>query len=155
MAYSSNDLNEQYRFVPRVRFPNGEGVNLVVLQERLQDECDSNGIPVAFRSDTLKTGGLFSKQAEEILILYNPEHSADYLQFLIRITHQGKYAFMDVFKVGGSKNFARENNAHDSNGGGFAVAQGIFNKLSGHSQKLQEEENFYTILSDCLQNIIS
>ncbi len=150
MAYSSNDLNEQYRFVNRVRFPNGEGVNLVVLQERLQDECDSNGIPVAFRSDTLKTGGLFSKQAEEILILYNPEHSTDYLQFLIRITHQGKYAFMDVFKVGGSKNFARDNKAH-----GGSMAQGLFNAISGHNQKLQEEENYYTILSDCMQNIIS
>ena len=77
MAYTANDLNDQYRFINRVRFPNGDGVNLVVLQERLQDECDSNGIPVAFRSDTLKTGGLFNKQVEEVLVLYNPQHATD------------------------------------------------------------------------------
>lgn len=54
MPYSQNDLNEDYRFINRVRFPNGNGINLVALQEILQDECDANGIPVAFRNDTLK-----------------------------------------------------------------------------------------------------
>lgn len=148
MAYTSKDLNDDFRFVNRVRFPNGDGVNLIALQNALQNECDSNGIPVAFRNDTLKTGGFLSKQTEDILVLYNPDHATDYLQFLIRITHQGKYAFMDVFKVGGSKNFARDNKAH-----GGSVTQGIFNALSGHSQKLQEEQNYYTILKDCFENI--
>lgn len=150
MAYTANDLNDEYRFINRIRFPDGNGVNLVNLQERLQDECDSNGIPVAFRSDVLKTGGLFNKQTEEVLVLYNTQHPTDYLQFLIRITHQGKYAFMDVFKVGSSKNFRNYNKAQ-----GGSVMQSIFNGLSGTNQKMQEEENFYTILSDCFENVIS
>ncbi len=149
MAYTTNDLNDNYRFINRVRFPDGGDVNLSALQNLIQEEADSNGIPVAFRNDVLKTGGMFSKQTEDILILYNPDHAADYLRFLIRITHQGKYAFMDVFKVGGSKNFGRDNKAAGS------TAQKVFNKISGHSQKLQEEENYYTILSDCLANIIN
>lgn len=150
MAYFQRDLNEDYRFINRIRFPDGNGVNLAVLQEKLQDECDANGIPVSFRNDTLKTGSLFSKQVEDVIVLYNTDHPSDYLQFLIRITHQGKYAFMDVFKVGSSKNFRNDNKAT-----GGSTTQKIFNSLTGHGQKLQEEENFYTILTDCLENVIS
>ena len=150
MAYTANDLNEDYRFINRIRFPDGSGVNLVKLQERLQDECDSNGIPVAFRSDVLKTGTVFSRQSEEVLVLYNTQHPSDYLQFLIRVTHQGKYAFLDVFKVGSSKNYRNLNAA--SNGSNIAKIGNIF---KGTTAKLQEEENFYTILSDCFDNIIS
>lgn len=150
MAYGASDLNEDYRFINRIRFPDGNGVNLVTLQEKLQDECDSNGIPVAMRSDVLKTGGMFNKQTEEVLVLYNTQHPTDYLQFLIRITHQGKYAFMDVFKVGSSKNYRNSNVA--ASGSTFRK---LANAISGTNSKLQEEENFYTILTDCFENIVS
>lgn len=155
MAYTEKDLVEDYRFINRLRFRDGSGVNLVSLQEALQDECDANGIPVAFRSDILKTGGLLNKQTEEVLVLYNTEHPKDYLQFMIRVTHQGRYAFLDVFKVGGSKNFARNYRATGGLGTGAAVVQGAFNLLSGHKQKLQEEENFYTILTDCFESVVA
>lgn len=150
MAYSEKDLNEEFRFINRIRFPDGNGVNLVSLQEKLQDECDANGIPVAFRSDVLKTGSLFSKQTEEVLVLYNTQHPTDYLQFLIRVTHQGKYAFLDVFKVGGSKNY-RNLNAAD----GGSTLKKFTNFVGGVKDKVREEENFYTILTDCFENIIS
>ena len=150
MAYTEKDLVEEYRFINRLRFRDGSGVNLVKLQELLQDECDSNGIPVAFRSDVLKTGGIFNKQTEEVLVLYNTQHPSDYLQFLIRVTHQGKYAFLDVFKVGSSKNFRNYNKA-----AGGSVGQGILNKLTGANAKLQEEENFYTILTDCFESVVA
>ena len=150
MAYTSADLHEEFRFINRIRFPNGDGVNLVTLQENLQDECDSNGIPVSIRSDILKTGGLFNKQTEEVLVLYNTEHPTDYLQFLIRITHQGKYAFMDVFKVGGSSNYRNLNAASSG-----STTRKIFNAITGTKSKVVEEENFYTILADCFENVIN
>ena len=149
MAYGQNDLNEQYRFIPRVRFPDGQGLNLNVLQKAIQDQCDANGIPVAFQNDVLKTGSLFNKQSEDVLTLYNPDHPTDYLRFLLRVTRQGKYAFLDVYKAGGSKNYGRENAAANSMGAK------LFNAVTGHSAKLQEEENYYTILTDCLQNVIA
>ena len=148
MAYGQSDLNEQHRFIPRIRFADGGNVNLSVLRDALQEQCDSNGIPVAFQDDTLKTGSFFNPQSEDVLILYHPDHSTDYLRFMLRVTYQGKYAFLDVFKVGGSKNFARDNKASRSTG------QMLFNMLSGHATKLQEEENYYTILEDCFQNIL-
>lgn len=149
MAYTIKDLNEDYRFIERIRFADGEGINLAAVYEVLQNECDSYGIPVAMRSDELKTGGMFKKQTEEVLVLYNTEHPTDYLQFLIRITYQGKYAFMDVFKVGSSKNYRNANAA----AGGSSFRK-LTNAISGTNSKLQEEENFYTILFDCFNNII-
>lgn len=149
MSYSQNDLQDNYRFVNGIRFTNGANVTLGAIQTLLKEEADSNGIPVSFQSDTLKTGGLFSKQSEEVLVLYHPQHPSDYLRFMVRVTYQGKYAFMDVFKVGGSKNFARDNKATDS------VGQGLFNALTGHKQKLEEEEKYYVILKDCFENVVS
>lgn len=150
MAYTEKDLVEEYRFINRLRFRDGSGVNLVSLQEALQDECDSNGIPVAFRSDVLKTGSVFNKQTEEVLVLYNTQHPSDYLQFLIRVTHQGKYAFLDVFKVGSSKNYRTVNSA--AAGSTFSKMKKAF---GGVNSKLQEEENFYTILTDCFESVVA
>lgn len=89
-----------------------------------------NGIPVAFREDQLKVGGLFSKQMEDVLVMYNPDHANDYLRFVIRVQHMGKYAFMHVYNMGGSKNY-RNSNVAASGGviggltkiGGFLVVQ--------------------------------
>ena len=149
MAYGQSSLNEQDRFISRVRFQNGNNINLDALQGALQEQCNANGIPVSFEKDVLKTGSLFNKQSEDVLILYNPEHQFDYLRFLLRVTHQGNYAFLDVFKTGGSRNYGHENAAANSG------IQKLFNVATGHNAKLEAEENYYTILKDCFQNIIS
>ena len=80
--------------------------------------------------------------------MYNPQHATDYLRFAIRVMHQGKYAFMHVYNLGGSKNFRNDNVAS----GGSAMRK-IANAIGGHNQKLQAEENYYTILRDCLANV--
>lgn len=149
MAFGQSNLNEEFRFIPRYKFGAevGSKLTLEVAQRLLQDKADENGIPVAFRNDTLTTGSLFNKQHENVLVLYNPEHESDYLHFLIRITHQGKYAFLDVFKVGGSKNYSMSNKA------GNSMAVGLFNLATGLKSKLETEENYYTILSDCIREV--
>ena len=152
MPYSSKDLNEQSRFIQRIRFADAQGVNLLNFQDVLQEECDANGIPVAFHSDILKTGSLLNKQAEDILIIYNPEHPKDYFNFLVRITYQGKYAFLDVFTVGQSKNYSH---ARPGSNLATSMTKKLINAASGHKEKLQQEEDYYTILSDCIQRTIS
>lgn len=146
MAYSEKQLTTEW--MPQIRWPNGAEVNLATIRNAIQDQADENGIPVAFREDQLKVGGIFSSQREDILIMYNPQHENDYLQFLIRVQHQGKYAFMHIFNMGGSKNFANNNKA--AMGSTFKK---ITNAIGGLSQKLQAEENYYTILRDCLSNV--
>ena len=150
MAYSESMLTTEW--IPQVRFPDGNNVNLMTVREAIQNEADENGIPVAFRGDTLKSGGLFNKQVEDILVMYNPEHANDYLQFVIRVQHMGKYAFMHVYNMGGSKNYKNANNA--AAGGATGTIAAIGGLLGGGKAKLQAEEQYYTILADVLANCI-
>lgn len=146
MAYSEKQLTTEW--MPQVRWPNGNNVNLVTIREAIQEQADENGIPVAFSEDQLKVGGLFSSEREDILIMYNPQHQSDYLHFAIRVQHQGKYAFMHVYNLGGNKNFRDDNVA-----AGGSTFRKLANAIGGHNQKIQAEENYYTILRDCLQNV--
>lgn len=150
MAYSEKNLSTEW--IPQVRFPNGNDVNLITVREAIQNEADENGIPVAFKEDQLKTGSVFSKQIEDVLVMYNPEHAYDYLQFIIRIQHMGKYAFMHVYNMGGSKNFRNSNRA--AAGGTIGAITKFGNFVGGVSAKLQAEENYYTILQDVLMNCV-
>ncbi len=150
MAYSERDLSNEW--IPQVRFPDGGNVNLMTLSNAIQEEANENGIPVAFREAQLKVGGLFSKQLEDVLLMYNPEHEHDYLKFVIRVQHMGKYAFMHVYNMGGSKNFRDSNNA--SVGGAMGTLTKIGNLIGGTNAKLQMEENYYTILADVLANCV-
>ena len=147
MAYTEKQLTTEW--MPQVRWPDGNNVNLVTVRNAIQEQADENGIPVAFSEDQLKVGGLFSSEREEILIMYNPQHASDYLRFAIRVMHQGKYAFMHVYNLGGSKNFRDDNMAS-----GGSTFKKITNLIGGHNQKLQAEENYYTILRDCLENVV-
>lgn len=148
MALSENMLSTDW--TTPVRFPNGQNVTLKTAMDALQEQADEAGIPLAFREDTLKTGSLFSKQVEDILIMYNPEHVTDYLRFAIRIQHMGKYAFMHVFNLGGSKNFGHDNAAN----AGSSLRK-VANLIGGHNAKLQAEEQYYAILKDCIDNVVS
>lgn len=147
MAYSESMLTTEW--IPQVRFPDGNNVNLRTVREAIQNEAEENGILVAFSEDTLKSGGFFKKQVEDVLIMYNPEHAGDYLRFLIRVQHMGKYAFMHVYNMGGSKNYRDYNQA--ASGSTFKKITGV---LSGRNAKIQAEEQYYTILADVLANCV-
>lgn len=147
MAYSENQLTTQW--MPQIRWPNGNAVNLMTIREAIQNQADESGIPVDFTEDQLKVGGLFSKEREDILIMFNPEHAYDYLRFAIRVKHQGKYAFMQVYNLGGSKNYGNENKAAAG-----STLRTLGNLVGGHKAKLEAEENYYTILRDCLENVV-
>lgn len=148
MAYSEKDLTMEW--IPQVRFPNGDNVNLMTVREAIVNEAAENGIPVAFREDHLKVGGLFNKQIEDVLVMYNPEHANDYLTFVVRVQHMGKYAFMHVYNMGGSKNYRNSNLAQGE--GAIATIKKIGGLLGGANAKLQAEEQYYTILADVLAN---
>lgn len=150
MAISEKQLLAEW--IPQIRWADGNNVNLQVIRQAIQNQADYNGIPVAFSEEQLKVGGLLSSQREDILIMYNPQHATDYLRFAIRVMHQGNYAFMHVYNMGGSKNFRDDNVA--GGGGAFGTLKKLGNALGGHNQKLQAEENYYTILQDCLANVV-
>ena len=133
----------------KVRFQDGNNVNLLAIREAIQNEADRNGIPVAFREEQIKVGSLFNKQLEDILVMYNPEHANDYLKFVVRVQHRGAYAFMYVYNMGGSKNFRNSQLAKEG-----GVIGKISGKIAGVQSKLQAEEQYYQILSDVIENVI-
>ncbi|MBQ4429019.1 MAG: hypothetical protein II871_04530 [Clostridia bacterium] len=151
MALSADWLSDDRRFIDRVRFQDGSNVTLEVIRSYIQDKADSYGIPIAFNADTVKTGSLFNKQSEDVLVLYNTQHP-EYIKFIIRVSYQGTYAFLDVFQFGASKNIRNENQASGFSTG--AIFKSLINSATGHKQKLEDENNYYTILHDCFMSLI-
>lgn len=146
MIYNEKQLNTEW--IPQIRFQNGQDVNLISFRNALIEETNANGILVSFDDAQVKVGGLFSKQLEDVLVMYNPEHPNDYLRFVVRIQHQGRYAFLHIYNMGGSKNYALINGAQ--NGSKLSIVRGL---VGGVKEKIQIEENYYTILADCISNI--
>lgn len=147
MAYSVKDLTTEW--VPGVEYTVGSSVSLPILKELILIETAENGIPVAFMEDELKTGSVFSSEKEKILIMFHPEHSWDYLRFAVRVQYVGTHAFVRIYNLGGSKNIRNDNNAYDGN-----KFRKMFNALSGHNNKLQQEMMYYSILKDCVNNVL-
>ena len=137
-------------WITPIRFENGENITPKAVADAIQIKCDEAGIPVAFLADQLKTGPVFARKVEDVLVMYHPQHRNDYLRFGIRVQHQGRYAFVNVANLGGSKNFYNANVA-DS---GSKLKQ-LTNMIGGIRQKLQEEEQYYAILKDCVESALS
>lgn len=184
------DISE---FRPQVRFKDGQSINLQTLQSALKECADSNGIPVAFKNDEVKFGGLVGGYTENCIVLYHPEHERDYFNFVITVKRQGNYAFVSVFGGGTSKQMKKDEAAaaakadlknagratmHAWFGGssesgaventlratiGFAKTTGSLAKaafgglrsLGGGKEKLEAEKNWYTMVSDVFDEIVS
>lgn len=149
MTYTESMLDTEW--IPSARIANGADVTLDVVRCALQHQCEENGIPIAFKKEQLKIGGMLSRQYEEMLVAYHPEHASDYLNFGIRVKHTGRYAFVNVYSLGGSKNYRNENAAHSDSD--WSILYSIANRLGGHRTKMEAEEQYYAILQDCFSNI--
>lgn len=77
--------DELREFRPVVRYQNGEGITLSTVQEAIKDCAMKMGIPVAFTSDQVKSGGLFNSSVEDCIVMYHPQHERDYFRFCIRV----------------------------------------------------------------------
>lgn len=148
MAFKEKELTEDRRFVPRVRIPDGKDLTIADYQSMLQEECDKNGIPVAFATDEVSTGGLMNKSVDPILILSNPTQK-NYMDFIIHITYQGNYAFVNVYQNYKLKPSKALMNVVDQQ----SAKGGLLNKITGADKKMQEESDYYLILRDCLENV--
>lgn len=156
--------DELHEFRPQVRFPNGEGITLSTVQDAIT-ECAANmGIPVAFKSDQVKSGGMFNSTVDDCIILYHPEHEKDYYRFCVRVKHQGKYAFVTINDIGHSKQIGKarvaEFSKEDRKGKDLSYKVGSI--LSSavlaagrNAQKLEEEQMYYQCISDIFDEIVS
>ncbi len=156
--------DELREFRPQVRYQNGEGITLSTVQEAIKDCAMKMGIPVAFRGDQVKSGGLFNSSVEDCVVMYHPEHERDYFKFCIRVKRQGVYAFVMVNDFGKSSQMNKANTAEfmkqDRKGQsmsykvGSMIGQGL-RTLGKSSQKLEEENMYYQCVFDIFDEIVS
>ncbi len=148
MAIHADSLTQTRLFIDPIRIQDGNFITLDLVAKQLQQQANEKGIPVAFRKEQLQTGSFFNKQFEDILYLYNPDFPG-YITFIIRITYQGNYAFLEVYNYGGSVNYRHENTAAKG-----SLFRDIANSFSNHKEKLKAENQYYAILKDCFQDAL-
>lgn len=151
-------------FRPSVRYKDGNGITLQTVQDAIKDCAQGMGIPVAFYSDQVKSGGLFNSSVEDCLVMYHPEHESDYFKFCIRVNRQGSYAFVSVNDFGKSSQMAKADRAEfaaaDRKGKsmsyklGSLATQGLMN-IGKSKQKLEAEQMYYQCVFDIFDEIIS
>lgn len=157
-------IDELRDFRPTYRFENGENISLETIKNALTAEFEEHGVPVEFREDWVRSGGLFNKKMEDCLIMYHPEHQHDYFNFCIRVQHQGSMAYVAVNDFGSSKQmdkFSRAEYAKQDRKGkdlsyqiGSMIGSGIRN-IGKSKQKLEEEKNYYGAVQYILDQVIS
>ena len=151
--------DELREFRPQVRYQNGEGITLSTVQEAIKDCAMKMGIPVAFRGDQVKSGGLFNSSVEDCLVMYHPEHERDYFKFCIRVKRQGVYAFVGQSKQMNKAGYAESYKA-DRKGQsmsykvGSMIGQGIMT-IGKSKAKLEEENMYYQCVFDIFDEIVS
>lgn len=154
-----------------MRYQDGEGITLRVVKEAIEDCATKMGIPVAFTSGQVKSGGLFNSNVVDCLVMYHPDYEREYFKFCIRVRHQGTYAFIDINEYGNSKQMdkayrgelAREGLKGSFRGGssyekGKMIGQaigGAIGSIGKSKAKLEEEQMYYTCVFDIFDEIVS
>lgn len=158
---------------PQIRYKDGLEVTLQSVQEALLEAAGQVGLPVAFYTDQVKYGGMIGGSTEDCIVLYHPEHQKDYFKVCIRVKKQGSYAFVSVndfgtsrllgnegsheYMVSSVKNFWKDKDNDGTEMIGAVVGAGVRRLVKGgrNSQKLEEERNWYTMVSDLFDDVIS
>ena len=142
-----------------IRFANGSTVSLQSVKSAISDELDKNGVPAAFKADSVRFGGLLGGSVEDCLVLSHPDHYSDYERYVLRVKKQGNYAFVHVDTTGMSKMGAKIATADaaraDRRGKSMSYKVGsmIGAAIAGSGKnraKFEEEQNWYSMVNDCI-----
>lgn len=150
--------DELREFRPQVCYQNGNGITLNTVQTAIKDCAMQMDIPVEFKSDQVKAGGLFNSTVEDCIVMYHPEHENDYFKFCIRVKRQGNYVFVMVNDFGQSKQIKKANRDEILKGYStpYRVVSTIGKGLLGrNSQKLEKENMYYQCIFDIFDQIVS
>lgn len=164
---------------PQVKYQNGQGITLDAVRSTLSVAAQQSEIPIAFSMDQVKTGGLLGS-AEECLVISHPDHQKDYFSIVVRVKHQGTFAFVNTDSYGVSKLMKSEAIRQQINasakesfnrvgtndysvinaaasGASFVAAgvEGVRHLIKGKSdkEKMEAEKQWYAIICDFLSLI--
>jgi len=165
-------VDELREYIPQVRYENGDAISLQAVQRAIEESATKFDIPVAFKNEQVKSGGLFKSSVEDCVIMYHPEHEKDYFNFVIRIQRQGVYAYVVIDEYGQSKQLNKayrsdlakqgvkdyfKADAEDYNAIGRAIGQsigGALGSIGKSKKKLEEEEKYYQIISEIFAEVV-
>jgi len=158
----SVDVLREFR--PIIRYPDGSSITLYAVQNAITERAKEMGLPIAFYQDQVKSGGMFNKVIEDCIVMYHPAHPNDYFKFCIRVSHQGSYAFVNIMDFGSSKQMSKAGQIaaykEDRQGQSMSYKVGsligqAFASIGSNKAKLEEEQNYYSCITDLLDEIIS
>lgn len=152
------------------RYANGSAITLEALCDAFMNRAMEYQIPLEISMDQVKSGGMLSSGVQDCLVLFNPQHKRDYIQYVVTIRRQGTMAFVSVDNYGVSKNAAKlmfGNNAgsdfktaifsKDGNESAHALGRaigGALRSIGGSKAKVHEEELWYGAMGQIIQDIV-
>ncbi len=163
-------------FRPQVRFQDGASITLDTIKNALSDCAKQHGVPMAFENDQVKFGGLIGGSTFDALVIYHPDHKKDYYNFGVIVKKQGGYAFVSSFGTGSSKQVGKSLNASQAGAEAKSAMKNLFDpnvdagtalgglvgagikkafSLGRSNQKLEEEQNWYAMVGDIYDEVIS
>lgn len=158
---------ELTQYQPILRYADGSGMNLATIQNALMAQAANYQIPVQFYSDQIKEGGLLSSASTDCIVMFHPQHQNDYIKYVISIKRQGTMAFVAVDNYGHSKNNAKSSAlsdlktsifSKDTNESAAALGRAFANglkSLGGKKSKKEEEQMWYSAMSEIIGNVIA
>lgn len=148
-----NQLNP---FLEKLRFHDGEGVDLENLEAYILHLAEEQQIPLASKDDTIKGAGLLNRETFPCIVFYHPEHENDYYKFVIQLKRQGKYAFMYSYYTGQSKQLQtldkidryrnQRAKSQDIENVAKAWIKEKITSLGTNKQRVEDEKNYYACI---------
>lgn len=150
--FLSDWVSGGYNFFNHIDFK--QTITLDMIEEVLNqpENLPSLGVQYAFSRDQIKSGGMFSKQYEDCLILRNAEHTG-YHTFVFSITKMGNMSRLNVYRGGHSANAKQLNNRERRMQSGFVgMVAGALTKVDNNAMEI--ENFYYTSVLDILQKVL-
>jgi len=142
-----------------VFFKEGKNVTLSVIQSALTEAAGKYQIPIAFKNDQIKAGGLLNSSKTDCLIVYHPEHYSDYFRYTVSIKRQGIMAYVSINTYGRSTqanlHHISENSSELRKQGklGMSLMAGVVG-MGKNKTKLENEQNYYHALEQIFSEVI-
>jgi len=151
LQIAEKDLVGREDLIQPMMIRDAEYISLELIYDLLKDEVADQGIPTSVEYGTLKTGGMFNRETEAIIVVTNVNHPHDYLRHLIRLRMMGnRMAELKVYSHGLSKMYQKRGQMEASNS--------ILNRITGAQRQVEikaaEEESYYAALTFCVEDVL-
>jgi len=151
-----------------IRVQQGQNITLTEIQREMLRVAEQNGIPMSFATDRVQIGGLIGSLLgngiEDCLVVSHPQHSHDYCKYVIRVKHEGTYAFVFFQGTGTSKQLKKEavieNYKQLRRGKTLSYKMGsmagqLLTSIGRSTQKQEAEKNWYTMVNDAFNSLFT